>query len=397
MKEVKIEEIKGRIAELIKECNQMSRVTNKGIRLSHTSVPGCLTGLALWGGFGLHTSDIYQPSRSIHAAIAGGVSLASGVSSIAADFLDTRSKKNMILKNLKDLQNVIDNSGDPEILQNTGLQRSLICLQAYNSQPKPKSYQAQYGTFFAAFTSLITSFVVLSLMVYQICKAFRNGEAGHQHNPEFTMLEWYRPGFDHHQLMQEADELLQTLLNCSTASKISYQQLFQQYLSIDPLNASNAELQQLILDKDINIAVENLDKDTCLQILLSQLIEPQLGIEQPLFLYDFPSTQAALAKIRSGNPPVAERFEIYINGTEIANGFHELTNADEQQQRFAQDQQKRKNNNQTVPNIDQRLLDALQHGLPSCAGIVIGLDRLFMQIIQEEDICNSIAFPWDRA
>jgi len=235
--------------------------------------------------------------------------------------------------------------------------------------------------------------------IFQICKAFRNGEAGSQHNPEFTMLEWYRPGFNHHDLMDEMDEFLQEILKCKPAQRSSYQDLFEKYFNLNVLQCALIELQNTIKAKNISLTsdINKLDYNSCLEILLTHVIEPNLGIEEPFFVYDFPISQAALAKIRDDDPPVAERFEVYINGVECANGFHELTDANEQQQRFINDQQQRKKNNNLIPEIDHRFLAALQHGLPNCAGIAVGLDRLLMLPNTINNIQEVISFPWDRA
>lgn len=230
--------------------------------------------------------------------------------------------------------------------------------------------------------------------IYQITKSFRIGEAGHQHNPEFSMLEWYRIGFTHHDLMHELDELLQYCLETKPAEKVSYQQLFLTYLNIDPHNSDLTQLKQVISANNIQMNLTTLDHDTALQILLSHLIEPKLGIEKPLFLYDFPPSQAALSKINNG---VAERFELYINGSEIANGFHELTDPAEQKTRFEKNQCDRKTRGQFIPNIDYYLIDALEKGLPDCSGVAIGLDRLLMQIIKTKAIQDVICFPFSIA
>ncbi|OGT39744.1 MAG: EF-P lysine aminoacylase GenX [Gammaproteobacteria bacterium RIFCSPHIGHO2_12_FULL_36_30] len=230
--------------------------------------------------------------------------------------------------------------------------------------------------------------------IYQITKSFRVGEVGHQHNPEFTMLEWYRPEFNHHDLMNEIDLFLQFTIETQPAEKISYRNLFLQYLNIDPLQVNLEGLKKLISEKNIQVDAKNFDHDTCLQILLSHLIEPEMGIKKPLFLYDFPKTQAALAKI---NGEVAERFELYINGSEIANGFHELTDAIEQQKRFEKNQGDRKNNQQTIPEIDHYFIDALKLGLPNCAGVAIGVDRLLMYYAKINNIQDVISFSFDRA
>lgn len=233
--------------------------------------------------------------------------------------------------------------------------------------------------------------------IYQITKSFRIGESGRQHNPEFTMLEWYRPDFNHHDLMNEIDLFLQTVLQTPSAEKISYRDLFLQYLNIDPFQIDLKSLKKLIAEKNIHVDTKNIDHDTALQILLSHLIEPSMGIGTPLFLYGFPPSQAALSKIRDEHPRVAERFELYINGSEIANGFHELTDADEQKTRFEKNQQAREENNQAVPDIDYYFIDALQSGLPNCAGVAIGIDRLLMQYAKTNNIQDVISFPFKSA
>jgi len=230
--------------------------------------------------------------------------------------------------------------------------------------------------------------------IFQICKAFRQEESGSQHNPEFTMLEWYRPGFNHHDLMNEIDLFFQHVLATNPADKISYQDLFLTHLSVDPLNSDLNSLHAIIKQHAISVDLTDIDYDTSLQILLTHLIEPKLGVEKPLFIYDFPSSQAALAKI---NGKVGERFEAYINGKEVANGFHELCDAKEQEMRFFENQKQRLANNQFVPAIDTHLIHALLHGLPDCAGVAIGLDRLLMQLSHANHIHSVISFNWERA
>jgi len=227
--------------------------------------------------------------------------------------------------------------------------------------------------------------------IYQITKAFRYGDIGRQHNPEFTMLEFYRIGYDHHDLIRELDALLQYCLNTKAATKITYQALFLEKLSIDPFTITLDALKKLITEKEISVNLDDIDHDTALQLLLSHLIEPTLGIESPLFLYDFPPSQAALSKIENG---VAHRFELYMNGSEIANGFHELTNADEQKLRFEKNQQERGERGQFIPEIDTYFLAALKKGLPECAGVAVGLDRLLMHVLNTNNIENVIAFPF---
>lgn len=230
--------------------------------------------------------------------------------------------------------------------------------------------------------------------IYQICKSFRNGEIGRFHNPEFTMLEWYRPGFDHHALMSEMDALLQAVLHCLPAERLSYAEAFKRYLNLDPHTASLAILQDAAFQAGIQTTEEltQADRDTWLQLLMSHIIEPQLGVGRPSFIYDFPASQAALARVRHSNPPVAERFEVYIEGVELANGFHELADANEQEQRFKRDLIARQAMGYPEVPIDYRLIDALAAGFPDCAGVALGIDRLVMLVLRAKAIDEVISF-----
>lgn len=237
--------------------------------------------------------------------------------------------------------------------------------------------------------------------IFQICKAFRDDELGKQHNPEFTMIEWYRPGFDHHELMNEIDEFLQTIAHTSKANKISYKDIFLTLFDINPLDASIEQL-ETIARKNIDIHVEphqQHDRDFWLYLLMSHLVEPALAKEIPTFIFDFPPSQAALARIAKNkdNELVAERFEVYLNGMELANGFHELSNADEQKNRFQHEQQLRQEHQLAFVPYDQHLIAALSHGLPDCAGVALGIDRLIMLILKKKSIDEVISFPVDRA
>lgn len=227
---------------------------------------------------------------------------------------------------------------------------------------------------------------------YQIGKAFRVDEVGKNHNPEFTMLEWYRINFDHHQLMNDMDELLQLVLKCLPAQRISYQQLFLDHLNIDPHSASIEDLKKTApelceaLDEEIDT------KDDYLMLLLSHLIEPKIGFDRPCFIYDFPASQAALSKVRDHK--FAERFEVYVNGIELANGFHELQNAKEQLKRFEKDNKKRCDLHKPEVAIDYRLISALEDGLPNCAGVALGVDRLIMLALQKEKLSEILSFSF---
>jgi lysyl-tRNA synthetase class 2 len=265
--------------------------------------------------------------------------------------------------------------------------------------------------------------------IYQLCKAFRDGEAGSRHNPEFTLLEWYRPGWDHHRLMDEVGDLFRNVLGApnqhprsgrqscrrvlqgppqsrdlqpatrtSHLEKLTYAEAFQRHVGIDPHAAKTTELIAVARDR-IGGAVPDLgdDRDGWLDLLMSHLVEPQLGRGTPTFIFDYPASQAALARVRPGNPPVAERFEAWIEGVELANGYHELNDAAEQLRRFEVDLAARRA--RRLPNvpIDERFLAAVEHGLPDCAGVALGVDRLVMLAAGVERIDEVISFPVDRA
>jgi len=237
--------------------------------------------------------------------------------------------------------------------------------------------------------------------IYQICKAFRKGEQGRLHNPEFTLLEWYRTGFDHHQLMQEIEDLLifTGLLNKDeTINKISYQALFERFTGFNPHLVEHKTLTEYINDSDINLqSQQDLDKDELLALILTHVIEPAIRDEMFIMVYDYPASQASLAKIRQGEYPVAERFELYGNGVELANGFHELTDAQEQLQRFKHDQIRRETSGQEKTPLDKNLIDALTSGMEPCAGVAIGFDRLLMVAANKPALQDVLAFTFDHA
>jgi lysyl-tRNA synthetase class 2 len=236
--------------------------------------------------------------------------------------------------------------------------------------------------------------------IYQICKVFRQGELGRRHNPEFTLLEWYRPGFGHHRLMDEVADLVNSLIETPMAvEKISYAQAFQRHLQLDPHQASIAELQACAIEQGIPGA-EDLHLETWdgwLDLLLSHLIEPNLGQSGMTFLYDYPASQAALAIVRQDSPPVAERFELYLSGTEIANGFHELLDSDEQRRRFIEENRRRREQGLSQVQMDESLLDALSAGMPACAGVAMGIDRLLLHLTGCDDIRRLLTFDFLRA
>ncbi|NOI16194.1 elongation factor P--(R)-beta-lysine ligase [Vibrio hepatarius] len=234
--------------------------------------------------------------------------------------------------------------------------------------------------------------------IYQICKSFRNEENGRYHNPEFSMLEWYRVGFDHHQLMDEMDELLQLVLGCGDAQRMSYQQAFLTVLGVCPLEASMTELKRVAAELGLSdIAEPEQDRETLLQLLFSIGVEGKIGQDVPAFVFDFPASQAALAKINPQDPRVADRFEVYFKGIELANGFHELDNPAEQLKRFEEDNLKREEMGLAPQPIDHHLIEALKAGLPDCAGVALGIDRLIMLSLGCDHIDQVTAFPFPRA
>ncbi|KZN68327.1 elongation factor P--(R)-beta-lysine ligase [Pseudoalteromonas luteoviolacea] len=234
--------------------------------------------------------------------------------------------------------------------------------------------------------------------IFQIGKAFRNEESGRHHNPEFTMLEWYRPGFDEFALMDEIDCLMQEILSCEQATRISYQDAFKTYLGVDPLAIEIDELKSLCAKYGYEeIAATEQFIDPLLQLLFCMEIEPQIGKDAPCFVYHFPASQAALAQLNDVDPRVAGRFELYYQGMELANGFNELTDVSEQSKRFDEDNNMRIKMGLPKVDKDQRFLAALESGLPTCAGVALGIDRLVMLATGKGSIKEVIAFDVERA
>ncbi len=230
--------------------------------------------------------------------------------------------------------------------------------------------------------------------IFQISKVFRSGERGTKHNPEFSMLEWYRIGYDYHQLMKEVHELITIFLNIDI-QKTSYDELFKNHLQISPFSVTRDECLQVAAHHKINAYKEDeLDIDQWLDLFLAEIIEPTMPKNIALFVYDFKASQASLAKIRDNK--FSERFELYINGIEIANGFEELTNSQEQLSRFELDSKQRQNKSLHVPPIDTNFLKSIE-SMPECSGVALGIDRLVMLILNELDIEKVLAFPIESA
>lgn len=232
--------------------------------------------------------------------------------------------------------------------------------------------------------------------IYQICKAFRRGESGRRHNPEFTLLEWYRPGFSMERLMDEVAELADRVLACGAVTRLSYRQAFMDRLGLDP-HAPDADALRRQLRRRVEIDDGGLTDGERLQLLMTHCVEPSLP--EHCLLYDYPADQAALAAVRpdAGGAPVAKRFELYAKGLELANGYFELTDAAEQRRRFEAELAERRRRSLPEPPMDRRLLAALESGLPACAGVALGVDRLLMLAAGADDIREVLNFGAGRA
>lgn len=235
--------------------------------------------------------------------------------------------------------------------------------------------------------------------LWQIARVYRDGESGRHHNPEFTLIEWYRRGLDHHQLMDDVERLLAAMLPpdrlCERGERLAYREAVQLYAGVDALDDPATLLIAALRSANIDVPVglEN-DRDAVLDLLMSTVVGPQLGRARLTFIYDYPASQAALARIRG---PVASRFEAYLDGIELANGFHELGDASEQRRRFQQDLQTRQARGLPSPPLDENFLAALEHGLPDCAGVALGFDRVVMCAVGARHIDEVLAFPIARA
>jgi len=231
--------------------------------------------------------------------------------------------------------------------------------------------------------------------IFALCKVFRQEEQGRFHNPEFTLLEWYRPGFDDQQLMTEVGDLLAFLLD-APVSRLSYREVFEAQLGLDPHRAGLADL-QACAHRHIDLRIEDDNRDLWLDLLFSHLIQPRLD-ESITLIYDYPASQAALARVcaDASGQQVARRFEAFYKGVELANGYWELTDAVEQGQRFARDNDRRRERGQNAVKADQHLLAALASGLPDCAGVALGVDRLLMLQTGASHLDQVIDFSWAR-
>jgi lysyl-tRNA synthetase class 2 len=235
--------------------------------------------------------------------------------------------------------------------------------------------------------------------IYQIGKVFRDAERGRWHNPEFTLIEWYRLKFDDAALMTELEALIGCLLaphRLEPAERLSYSAALQRHAGVDAHTASDGDLTESARRHGI-VCHADLDRDAKLDLLMGLVVGPRLGFEQPCFICDYPASQASLARLKPGLPPVAARFELYLNGIELANGFHELVNAGEQRARFTQDLALRRARGQVEPPLDEHLLAALAAGMPDCAGVALGFDRLVAIALGAPRLADAMAFTIDNA
>lgn len=284
-----------------------------------------------------------------------------------------------------------------------------ILSAAGNTEPNIESFSTQFGGHVEAGARerwLRTSpeFPLKRLLCagvddcYELGRVFRNGEAGGRHNPEFSMLEWYRVGWDHRRLMHEAIELVEAALALQGARAevliVGYRQLFIDELGLDPAHAPIDALRAPLDGQGIDPA--GLTRDDWLDLLLTHRLQPAFPRNRITVVHDYPASQCALAKLRAGDPPLAERFELYLGRYELANGYHELNDATEQRARFECDNARRRERGQRELPIDERLLAALD-AMPDCAGVALGVERLLMCLAGTDAIADVLAFPFSEA
>jgi len=251
--------------------------------------------------------------------------------------------------------------------------------------------------------------------VFQVTHAFRNGEIGRLHNPEFTIVEWYRVNDTYGRQMDVVEELVchvfmvsreesgglkesaQALPASRPFRRLSYKEVFERHAGFDPLTIGLERMQKIAASRGIvpPPGLTDDDRDGWLNLLLVEMVEPNLGQDRPEFVYDYPSSQAALARIRRDDPPVAERFELYVRGIELCNGYQELTDAEELRERI---RECFSGSSSTMDRLlDSRLIDAMEAGLPECSGVALGFDRFVMLAAGAENLAEVIPFPFSRA
>jgi|SRR5688572_26072015 lysyl-tRNA synthetase class 2 len=239
---------------------------------------------------------------------------------------------------------------------------------------------------------------------YQVCPVFRDGESGRLHNPEFTMIEWYRLDFGMAEMQRDLDRVLRVacaeVRDFAPTRSLSYRDVIRESTGIDCRATQPEEIRAVLAQRGIRpVDAADWDGDAWLDLLMGAVVGPTLGHDAPLFVEDYPASQAALARLRTepDGAVVAERFEMYVDGLELANGFHELGDAAEQRRRFEGDIAGRARHGQAQNPLDENLLAALAHGLPDCAGVALGFDRLVMAAWRLPSLDAAMAFPAARA
>jgi lysyl-tRNA synthetase class 2 len=279
-----------------------------------------------------------------------------------------------------------------------------LLSEAANTDPNIDSFQCLDVDGSACYLRTSAEFPMKRLLasdcgpIYELGRVFRQAEQGDRHNPEFTMLEWYRPGFDHLQLMDEVEALLLELGAIDDTSVIQrclYRDLVKDRLGIDPIGASDEVLQQFVRQQGWYDS--QLSRSACLDLVLSMGVIPMIQPGELLFIHGFPACQSALAAIDPEDNRVAQRFEVFLGPLELANGYNELCDPVELSERFESENQVRKTNGKPPMPVDKRLIAATEQGIRPCAGVALGVDRLLMTLGGEESLQSVINFPWSRA
>jgi lysyl-tRNA synthetase class 2 len=238
--------------------------------------------------------------------------------------------------------------------------------------------------------------------IFQLCHVFRKGEVGARHNPEFSMLEWYRVDMDMDGMMDDVESLVRALCagrrQLGSSLRLTYREALRQHAGVDAFEDGPEALSDVLQSRGVPLPVGGTAaRQVLLDLLMCTVVEPSLDPERPVFVYDFPPWQAALARLRPGDPVVAERFELFLGGMELANGFHELADPDEQRARFERDIERRVSAGLESPPAEWRLVEALQAGLPECSGVALGFDRLLMFLADAGNIGEVLSFDVSRA
>lgn len=323
-----------------------------------------------------------------------------------ADFLPTAPWENLRLRAqlLKQVRQFFDDRGfleveTPILSADTVVDRHLdpfsVVLDGPNGRPGPRRFWLQTSPEFGMKRLLVAG----AEAIYQVTRAFRQHEQGPLHNPEFTMVEWYRAGDGMPDGMRLLGDLCDGLLGRGAAEAISYGEAFSRHVGLDPHSATASALaaktHELRIPAPTSLAED--DRDGWLDLLLSEKVQPELGRGRPEIVYDFPASQAALARVRRGPPAVAERFELYVSGIELANGYCELIDPAVLRDRNARTNALRESDGKVRLPEESRLLAAMEAGMPSSTGVALGFDRVVMLAAGARDLREVLAFPFDRA